>query len=949
MAKRPSTGKSRRRERQGPKGSTRQSATPTPVVAAEAPVEPLGPWLDQRRRAYPALAALFLFLALNPFADANLLALLRDGAAATGLALLAPWALGAALIAALAMALVGVGLFLVPRAERPLLHLGLALGLLFHALIHDLNPELAANPFLGVYDAVWGLPLAWLAPVLLALGLRQHKSGDARGLLVVVAVAVGLFAVTPWVHFGNMSFPALQLFVAGLTGGDVLATVFGLGFWLAAGLFALGAWSRRRAWVQGGGLALALILPLWQLVQALVQRQAILLSVAVATLLATALLVDVFLVLWTGPDLASGTVAAGAPKATLGSETPSAPRPVLSLLAFEGTALWSWVIPGVAFALFFLLKSHAFLPSTTDENIYFYMANLFAEGKLPYRDFFFAHPPLHVVIPGLVFALTGFKLLVAKFIPTLAAMASGYLVLRIGRKLGGPASGAVALILFFFATEVLKASTNMTGINLSAAFLILGVYLFLERRFLGAGLVFALGAHTGFYIIAAPVSLMALLALGDRRALLRLVMGFVPLWLGVFALCWGVGGESYLEGVFFYHWGKPAKVATMLPYVDGADPTQPLRALFHNLGLFFNAKMWRRTIYYQAHLFWGAFVALPYLFWTWKREVQERGQALAAWRFLDPRELFKRASLSVSGRGRILAYLLVVLIVEFSMFKELYEFYFVLMMPIAAALVGYLLGALARDLFLAAQGGSSTAWVPLTGIFAFILWIPVASHANHVFPDEFEQAGEIREYEYREPVILRPLAPIVRTLFWKDHRVKGEMELGLRHFMWNKTRYFSKAQEMADYVREHSAEGDTITGGSLVAPLVALLSGRDLAADIVDTNAKTFWSDMSLGRDFPDIDDPKERRSLIEARNQQRFFERVCETPLRFVVVAARTYFNPRRMQQTPTITRHFTRDRVFLDHEARHWKPARFALWSAKATGSDTCRYEPKATPPTR
>src|SRR3989338_9365317 len=33
-----------------------------------------------------------------------------------------------------------------------------------------------------------------------------------------------------------------------------------------------------------------------------------------------------------------------------------------------------------------------------DENVYFYMAKAMSEGQMPYRDFFYAHPPLHIFL-----------------------------------------------------------------------------------------------------------------------------------------------------------------------------------------------------------------------------------------------------------------------------------------------------------------------------------------------------------------------------------------------------------------------------------------------------------------------------------------------------------------------------------------------------------------------
>src|SRR5580698_626510 len=52
----------------------------------------------------------------------------------------------------------------------------------------------------------------------------------------------------------------------------------------------------------------------------------------------------------------------------------------------------------VALVTFYVaLKSYQLNLSDSDENIYFYMALRTAfGGLLPYRDYFFAHPPLHL-------------------------------------------------------------------------------------------------------------------------------------------------------------------------------------------------------------------------------------------------------------------------------------------------------------------------------------------------------------------------------------------------------------------------------------------------------------------------------------------------------------------------------------------------------------------------
>src|SRR5687768_7428181 len=56
--------------------------------------------------------------------------------------------------------------------------------------------------------------------------------------------------------------------------------------------------------------------------------------------------------------------------------------------------------------VFLLLKTYLLVAADSDENIYFYMSVRAAfEGQQPYRDFFFAHPPLHLWLSIAVFEL----------------------------------------------------------------------------------------------------------------------------------------------------------------------------------------------------------------------------------------------------------------------------------------------------------------------------------------------------------------------------------------------------------------------------------------------------------------------------------------------------------------------------------------------------------------
>ena len=120
--------------------------------------------------------------------------------------------------------------------------------------------------------------------------------------------------------------------------------------------------------------------------------------------------------------------------------------------------------PGAAFvvvALFYAaLRTYQFHLADSDENIYFYMASRTAfGGLLPYRDYFFAHPPLHLAFAVLalkVGALArgapamvdpagwndgGAALVAVKSIGIVAGVGAGACVYRAVRRVAGGARG----------------------------------------------------------------------------------------------------------------------------------------------------------------------------------------------------------------------------------------------------------------------------------------------------------------------------------------------------------------------------------------------------------------------------------------------------------------------------------------------------------------------------
>ena len=104
------------------------------------------------------------------------------------------------------------------------------------------------------------------------------------------------------------------------------------------------------------------------------------------------------------------------------------------------------------------------------------VAKVMAEGKAwPYRDFFFAHPPVQLFVAGSVFKLCGASYVVGRSLPIFFGLASGLAVFAIGYRRFGPLVGAVAQAAFLLGHDVLRAGSPYTGVNLGLALLLWGI------------------------------------------------------------------------------------------------------------------------------------------------------------------------------------------------------------------------------------------------------------------------------------------------------------------------------------------------------------------------------------------------------------------------------------------------------------------------------------------
>ena len=200
-----------------------------------------------------------------------------------------------------------------------------------------------------------------------------------------------------------------------------------------------------------------------------------------------------------------------------------------------------------------------------DEQVYFYMGKLVSEGNIPYRDFFYAHPPVQIIIYAIVLKIFGGSLLSLKATSLLATVLTAFLLFKIGLTKFNKATAIIGVLLFLFSYEVLFTADYGIGINLATFFFMLSLYfLLVKESYLSAGIVMGIAGLTRLYTII-PIGIVLLLVLlKNRKLFISMLIGFLSTWLLGNILLLVLFGSNFLTPVYAYHFMKQRVPSALL-------------------------------------------------------------------------------------------------------------------------------------------------------------------------------------------------------------------------------------------------------------------------------------------------------------------------------------------------------------------------------------------------
>lgn len=482
----------------------------------------------------------------------------------------------------------------------------------------------------------------------------------------------------------------------------------------------------------------------------------------------------------------------------------------------------------VILACFLTLKMFAINPYAGDEHIYLYQGKLVSEGAVPYSEFAMAHPPLQSLFTALLFKIFGYHFYLGRALPIFWAALCGLLVAVIAkRELGGIASLA-AMAFFFFSYEPLRASSHYTGVNMTMA-LLMGAYLAYRTGYLRACAVLCVAAvFTRLYASPAVIALVVWAMFSDWRKGIRLMIWGVSIGTSAFLLTglWS-GFEDMIQNMLAYHYQK--------------TPMKPERlANMQNTVLFHNAT--------ALSLFLLGLVAA---FWTvadgWRRFPRE-GSLMTRLR-----NTIRRTKCGLPLLGGFAAFSLLAILLSLD---RVWMYYFVPAFPFAAFAAGRLISLWLTHLYQMIRSGGRIAATAIKkpgficSITLFLIFCAsyLASPAlesrltYHQKAMKVPVERRVSYYTWQPGLLPRFMNKFIRRTLWQDQRIIGKSYPFYQYYLWHESRAFNILETMVADIVLHTNKTDHIFGDSGTVPMLALLSGRAITANEVDTNIQRYRS-----------------------------------------------------------------------------------------------------------
>ena len=213
------------------------------------------------------------------------------------------------------------------------------------------------------------------------------------------------------------------------------------------------------------------------------------------------------------------------------------------------------------FVVFLFLKATDLSFRFGDPTAYWLMAELVRSGSIPYKDFFFADPPVLVGVLVPFIAVFREQLWVLQALPSVFEAATAVL-LAILLKHQGRSLWWFAPLIYLSTFTILANSDFGTGMQLASLFLMAALLGRHHKRFVLCGILLALAALTKLYMGAAVLAVLGV-TVYDRhwRELRSIVLGGAAVSFVLGAGMYLSSGFAFIEDTFLHQLSRPPGIS----------------------------------------------------------------------------------------------------------------------------------------------------------------------------------------------------------------------------------------------------------------------------------------------------------------------------------------------------------------------------------------------------
>jgi 4-amino-4-deoxy-L-arabinose transferase-like glycosyltransferase len=215
-----------------------------------------------------------------------------------------------------------------------------------------------------------------------------------------------------------------------------------------------------------------------------------------------------------------------------------------------------------AIAFYLLIRVLCITPVFSDETIYINMAKALKEGLLPYRDFFFAHPPIQLLLL-FPFATFGNFVLVKIFI-SIVGMTCIFLVFLISKELFDEKSALVSSIAFLIFPGFLIFGNLAMGSFETLFFFLLSFYCILRKKIVFSCIFLTLAIFTRYLALLLIPFLFIYILKFQRKDLKRFSFLSIFLIFFAFLLLYFLFGFSLIKFTILYQFQTNIEIAAQL-------------------------------------------------------------------------------------------------------------------------------------------------------------------------------------------------------------------------------------------------------------------------------------------------------------------------------------------------------------------------------------------------